>query len=249
MVSKLCRALVTVVSGAFVLCQLVSPQVALVRERGLTQVTLPSYLWLLKVGDTDIYIMRDLPVHVLIVCAFWGFPALWTQHHTGHMRTSHPRAPSICACNSFHEIYLSKSWQRICEWRGASIYIQYEGSEGLCISWHLLNVRKWHILAQGSVSVLLNLRMSNLLSEIWGFCNCQDSLIEVSLGRELGSAMLAGEPDAFVLAQLMPVHIFSAFSQFSHLSQRNHASYAFLCLAYASSHLSLLSVLSMRMPV
>ena len=45
MVSKLCRALVTVVSGAFVLCQLVSPQVALVRECGLTQVTLPSYLW------------------------------------------------------------------------------------------------------------------------------------------------------------------------------------------------------------
>ena len=40
-----------------------------------------------------------------------------------------------------------------------------------------------------------------------GFCNCQDSLIEVSLGRELGSAMLAGEADAFVLAQLMPVHI------------------------------------------
>merc|ERR1719305_1703998 len=46
MVSKLCRALVTVVSGAFVLRQLVPPQVALVRERGLAQVALPSYLFM-----------------------------------------------------------------------------------------------------------------------------------------------------------------------------------------------------------
>ena len=54
------------------------------------------------------------------------------------------------------------------------------------------------------------LEFVNLLSEILDFgglfCICQDSLIEVSLGRELGSAMLAGEPDAFVLAQLMPRH-------------------------------------------
>ena len=68
---------------------------------------------------------------------------------------------------------------------------------------HLLNILKWQILAQGSVSVLLNFPICFLRFE--GFCNCQDSLIEVSLGRELGSAMLAGEPDAFVLAQLMPV--------------------------------------------
>ena len=58
------------------------------------------------------------------------------------------------------------------------------------------------------------LEFANLLSEVLDFflfCICQDSLIEVSLGRELGSAMLAGEPDAFVLAQLMPVHIGLSF--------------------------------------
>ena len=90
-------------------------------------------------------------------------------------------------------------------------------------------------MAQGSVSVLLKLRI--LLSEILeGFCNCQDSLIEVSLGRELGSAMLAGEPDAFVLAQLMPVHISAQllmpFHNF-HICLKAHAFYAFVCLAFA----------------
>ena len=105
----------------------------------------------------------------------------------------------------------------------------------------LLNVRKWHILAQGSVSVLLKLRNFCFL-RFEGFCNCQDSLIEVSLGRELGSAMLAGEPDAFVLAQLMPVHIspqlLMPFQHF-HICLKAHASVAFVCLAFASLHLSL----------
>ena len=44
MVAKLRGTLVTIVGGALVLRQLVSPQVALVRERGLAQVALPSNL-------------------------------------------------------------------------------------------------------------------------------------------------------------------------------------------------------------
>ena len=44
MVAKLRRTLVTIVGGALVLRQLVPPQVALVRERGLAQVALPSNL-------------------------------------------------------------------------------------------------------------------------------------------------------------------------------------------------------------
>ena len=44
MVAKLCGTLVTIVGGALVLRQLVSPQVALVCERGLAQVALPSNL-------------------------------------------------------------------------------------------------------------------------------------------------------------------------------------------------------------
>ena len=44
MVAKLRGTLVTIVGGALVLRQLVPPQVALVRERGLAQVALPSNL-------------------------------------------------------------------------------------------------------------------------------------------------------------------------------------------------------------
>ena len=166
-----------------------------------------------------------VPVHVLIVCAFWGFPALWTQHHTGHRRTSPPRAPSICACNISHEkICLSKSWQEIYEWRGASIYIQYEGSEGLITTAECSKVAYF-----GPGKCLCSFEFKNFcFLRFEGFCNCQDSLIEVSLGRELGSAMLAGEADAFVLAQLMPVHI-CLFTIFTFVSA--HAFYAFVCLA------------------
>ena len=44
MVAKLRGTLVTIVGGALVLRQLVPPQVALVCERGLAQVALPSNL-------------------------------------------------------------------------------------------------------------------------------------------------------------------------------------------------------------
>ena len=53
MVAKLRGTLVTIVGGALVLRQLVPPQVALVRERGLAQVALPSNL-IGDLGEHDI---------------------------------------------------------------------------------------------------------------------------------------------------------------------------------------------------
>ena len=50
MVAKLRGTLVTIVGGALVLRQLVPPQVALVRERGLAQVALPSNLGRISVN-------------------------------------------------------------------------------------------------------------------------------------------------------------------------------------------------------
>ena len=86
----------------------------------------------------------------------------------------------------------------------ASIYIQYEGPGGLCIT----SAEYSKVANFGPGKCLCSFENENFpicFLRFEGFCNCQDSLIEVSLGRELGSAMLAGEPDAFVLAQLMPV--------------------------------------------
>ena len=68
-VAKLCWTLVAVVGGALVLCQLVSPQVALVRERGLAQVALPSDLVKKKLESIETS-QHELPAHVWRVCAF-----------------------------------------------------------------------------------------------------------------------------------------------------------------------------------